>query len=79
MLAHNGEINTLHGNVNLMHAREGLMRSLDFGDYLQKICPVIEHDQSDSGSIDNVIEFLVNCGNRSLPEYFYFFFFVGTL
>ena len=56
-----------------MHAREGLMKSLEFGDYLNHILPAIEKDQSDSGSIDNVIEFLVHCGNRSLPEYDFHF------
>jgi glutamate synthase (NADPH/NADH) len=57
-----------------MHAREGLMKSIEFGDYLNQICPAIEKDQSDSGSIDNVIEFLVQCGHRSLPEYNITFF-----
>jgi glutamate synthase (NADPH/NADH) len=57
-----------------MHAREGLMKSIEFGDYLNQICPAIEKDQSDSGSIDNVIEFLVQCGHRSLPEYYITYF-----
>lgn len=67
-IAHNGEINTLKGNVNYMNAREGIMRNEEFGDELSNLFPVVEKNLSDSGSIDNVIEFLVQCGNRSLPE-----------
>ncbi|KAK6109966.1 Glutamine amidotransferases class-II family protein [Brugia pahangi] len=68
MVAHNGEINTLRGNVNFMHAREGTMRSHAYGNNLQKLYPVVERDMSDSGCFDNVLEFLVKAGNRSLPE-----------
>lgn len=68
LLAHNGEINTLRGNVNLMHAREGVMKSSRLGAQLKKLYPVIEPDMSDSGSVDNVLEFLVNAGDKSLPE-----------
>lgn len=68
MLAHNGEINTLRGNCNLMKAREGVMSSKDFGDQIKKVYPVIEEGMSDSGSVDNVLEFLCMAGNRSLPE-----------
>jgi glutamate synthase (NADPH/NADH) len=68
LLAHNGEINTLRGNVNLMKAREGVMASPEFGDKLSQLYPVVEPDMSDSGSLDNVLEFLVMAGNRSLPE-----------
>ncbi|GIY72321.1 usher syndrome type-1G protein [Caerostris darwini] len=39
-LAHNGEINTLHGNVNLMKAREGVMKSSIYGEHLKKLYPV---------------------------------------
>ncbi|XP_071041561.1 uncharacterized protein [Parasteatoda tepidariorum] len=67
-LAHNGEINTLHGNVNLMRAREGVMKSSIYKDDLKKIFPVVEPNMSDSGSLDNVLEFLVMAGHRSLPE-----------
>ncbi|XP_074640004.1 uncharacterized protein LOC141898094 isoform X2 [Tubulanus polymorphus] len=67
-LAHNGEINTLRGNVNLMKAREGIMKSDQYGDDLQKIFPVIEDGMSDSGCVDNVLEFLCNCSPRTLPE-----------
>lgn len=68
LLAHNGEINTLRGNVNLMRAREGVMKSKRFGPDLAKLYPVVEPDMSDSGSVDNVLEFLVNAGGRELPE-----------
>ncbi len=66
-MCHNGEINTLHGNVNWLHAREGVMRSGLFGDDLQKLFPVIEPDLSDSGTFDNAMELLLHAG-RSLPE-----------
>ncbi|XP_075970926.1 uncharacterized protein LOC142973196 [Anticarsia gemmatalis] len=68
VLAHNGEINTLRGNVNLMKAREGVMKSELFGDDLKKLYPVVEPNLSDSGSADCVLEFLLHCGQRSLPE-----------
>jgi glutamate synthase (NADPH/NADH) len=67
-LAHNGEINTLKGNVNLMHAREGNMASDIYGEDLQKLYPVVEHGMSDSGAVDNVLEFLCLAGGRDLPE-----------
>jgi glutamate synthase (NADPH/NADH) large chain len=66
-MCHNGEINTLRGNMNWMHAREGVMRSDLFGDDLQKLFPICEPDCSDSGNFDNVLEFLCMTG-RSLPE-----------
>lgn len=68
MLAHNGEINTLRGNINWMRAREGVMASNKYGDDLTKTYPVIEESLSDSGCIDCVMEFLVLAGGRSLPE-----------
>ena len=67
-VAHNGEINTLRGNVNFMHAREGVMKNEEFGDELKKLYPIVEKNLSDSGSVDNVVEFLVQCSDRSLPE-----------
>lgn len=73
MLAHNGEINTLRGNVNFMKAREGVMRSELYGDKLKELYPVVEPNLSDSGSADCVLEFLVNAGQRSLPEVNYYF------
>lgn len=68
VLAHNGEINTLRGNVNLMRAREGVMHTTIFGDKLKELYPVVEPNLSDSGSVDTVLEFLVMAGQRSLPE-----------
>jgi len=67
-VAHNGEINTLRGNVNVMKAREGVMKSSVFGSDLKKLYPVVEPNLSDSGSVDCVLEFLVMAGNRTLPE-----------
>ncbi|MEX0777539.1 MAG: glutamate synthase large subunit [Phycisphaeraceae bacterium] len=68
-MSHNGEINTLWGNINWMRAREGLFKSDDahFGDELSKIYPLIDLTTSDSGVFDNVLEFLLMAG-RSLPE-----------
>lgn len=68
MLAHNGEINTLRGNVNFMKAREGVMKSDIFGDKLPSLYPVVEPNLSDSGSADCVLEFLVRVGKKPLPE-----------
>ncbi len=66
-IAHNGEINTLRGNVNWMHAREALLESDLFGADIQKIKPIIHEDGSDSAMFDNCLEFLVLSG-RSLPH-----------
>ncbi|MBX6332477.1 MAG: glutamate synthase large subunit, partial [Gemmatimonadaceae bacterium] len=66
-LAHNGEINTLKGNVNWMRVREGRMASRLFGSDLQKLYPIIGEDQSDSACLDNALEFLVR-GGRSLAH-----------
>lgn len=68
VVAHNGEINTLRGNVNFMKAREGVMSSELFGEDLKKLFPIVEPNLSDSGSFDCVLEFLTICGERSLPE-----------
>ena len=51
-----------------MKAREGVMSNPEFGENLNKLYPVVEPEMSDSGSLDNVLEFLVMVGNRSLPE-----------
>jgi len=64
---HNGEINTLRGNVNWMHTREAMLESDLFGDDLKKLFPIIEPDGSDSAMLDNCLEFLHLAG-RSLPE-----------
>jgi glutamate synthase (NADPH/NADH) large chain len=66
-VAHNGEINTLRGNINWMRAREGLLRSELFGEDLQKVLPVIREGGSDTATFDNVLEFLYMTG-RSLPH-----------
>src|SRR3989449_777018 len=66
-VAHNGEINTLRGNINWMRAREALFRSDVLGDDLAKVLPVTREGLSDSATFDNVLEFLVMNG-RSLPH-----------
>ena len=66
-VAHNGEINTLRGNINWMHAREAMCESDLLGDDLKKILPVIREGGSDTATFDNVLEFLVMTG-RSLPH-----------
>ena len=66
-MSHNGEINTLRGNQNWMRAREGMLSSDLFDDELAKILPVVEPDCSDSGTFDNVLEFLLMSG-RTLQE-----------
>jgi glutamate synthase (NADPH/NADH) large chain len=66
MIAHNGEINTLRGNINWMHAREAICRSSVLGEDLKKIMPVVVEGGSDSAVFDNVLEFLVMAG-RPLP------------
>jgi glutamate synthase (ferredoxin) len=67
LIAHNGEINTLTGNINWMRAREGLLQSSIYGEDLKKILPVIREGGSDTATFDNVLEFLVMTG-RSLPH-----------
>src|SRR3954454_8560851 len=67
MIAHNGEINTLRGNVNWMRARESQLLSDAFGDDLKHVTPVVRPGGSDSATFDNVLELLVLSG-RSLPH-----------
>ncbi|MGI8921947.1 MAG: glutamate synthase large subunit [Solirubrobacteraceae bacterium] len=67
MIAHNGEINTLRGNLNWMRARELQMRSALFGADLPKLLPLLRADNSDSATLDNVVE-LLTLGGRSLPH-----------
>ncbi|XP_044506677.1 glutamate synthase 1 [NADH], chloroplastic-like [Mangifera indica] len=70
VLGHNGEINTLRGNVNWMKAREGLLKCKELGlskNEMKKLLPIVEASSSDSGAFDGVLEFLVRSG-RSLPE-----------
>ncbi len=66
-LSHNGEINTLRGNKNAMHSRQGVVEGDLFGDDLRKLFPVAEPGLSDSGTLDNVLEFLYMNG-RTMPE-----------
>ncbi len=66
-VAHNGEINTLRGNVNWMQARQSLLQSPLFGDDMQKLHPIIAPDGSDSANFDNAVELLLQSG-RSLPH-----------
>lgn len=66
-IAHNGEINTLRGNINWMHARQSLFESKLFGDDLKKAQPVINIEGSDSTIFDNALELMVMAG-RSLPH-----------
>jgi glutamate synthase domain-containing protein 2/glutamate synthase domain-containing protein 1/glutamate synthase domain-containing protein 3 len=66
-LAHNGEINTLRGNINWMQARQGLLESEFFKKDIKKLFPIIVPGGSDSASIDNVLELLVLSG-KSLPH-----------
>jgi glutamate synthase domain-containing protein 2/glutamate synthase domain-containing protein 1/glutamate synthase domain-containing protein 3 len=61
-LCHNGEINTLRGNLNWMRVREGVMRSSRFGKRLDGLLPVCGENQSDSASVDNVLELLTLAG-----------------
>jgi glutamate synthase (NADPH/NADH) large chain len=66
-LSHNGEINTLRGNKNAMHSRQGVVESELLGDDLHRLFPVAEPGLSDSGTLDNVLEFLYMNG-RTMPE-----------
>ena len=66
-IAHNGEINTLRGNINWMHARQNQFASPLFGDDIKKILPIIEPNGSDSAMFDNALELLTHTG-RSLPQ-----------
>ncbi len=61
-VAHNGEINTLRGNINWMKAREALLQSDVLGDDLKKVLPIIREGGSDTATFDNVLEFLVMAG-----------------
>ncbi|HUT25482.1 MAG TPA: glutamate synthase large subunit [Sumerlaeia bacterium] len=66
-LAHNGEINTLRGNINQMRAREAILRSEILGEEIERIKPVLAETGSDSAIFDNVLELLVVAG-RSIPH-----------
>lgn len=66
-ICHNGEINTLRGNVSRMFSREEIMESEAFGDDIKRIIPTILKGKSDSATLDMVVELLLMTG-RSLPE-----------
>src|SRR2546428_7163095 len=66
-ICHNGEINTLKGNVNWMRARQGRLQSDLFGADIPKLFPIVYEHQSDSACLDNALEFLV-MGGRSLAQ-----------
>jgi glutamate synthase domain-containing protein 2/glutamate synthase domain-containing protein 1/glutamate synthase domain-containing protein 3 len=67
VICHNGEINTVRGNISWMAARESELRSELFGEDLRKILPVVSPGNSDSATFDNVLELLMLAG-RSLPH-----------
>ncbi|OGX06311.1 MAG: glutamate synthase subunit alpha [Omnitrophica WOR_2 bacterium GWA2_47_8] len=67
MIAHNGEINTLRGNINAMHAREKQFSNPGFGKDIKKVLSIVVPHGSDSATFDNVLEMLVLSG-RSLPH-----------
>ena len=67
VICHNGEINTVMGNVNWMRARESELSSELFGDDLKKVVPVVPPGNSDSATFDNVLELLMLAG-RTLPH-----------
>jgi glutamate synthase (ferredoxin) len=66
-IAHNGEINTLRGNINWMHAGQHNFKSESLGEDIKKVIPVINTDGSDSAMFDNCVELLVMAG-RELPH-----------
>jgi glutamate synthase (ferredoxin) len=66
-IAHNGEINTLRGNINWMYARENRLKSELFGEDFPKVLSVIDDETSDSGAFDNCLEILTLAG-RSFPH-----------
>ena len=66
-IAHNGEINTVRGNVNWMNARRRTLESRLIGADLDKMWPIIPHGQSDTACLDNAVELLVAAG-YSLPH-----------
>src|SRR2546423_11639408 len=61
-LCHNGEINTLRGNLAWMHAREATMESRRFDSGVHDLVPIIQPRQSDSACLDNVVELLLHAG-----------------
>ncbi|MBG1241795.1 glutamate synthase-related protein [Nostoc sp. NZL] len=66
LLGHNGEINTLLGNINWMMAREASLNHPVWGDRIQELKPLVHIDNSDSATLDNVVELLVSSGRSPL-------------
>ena len=66
-IIHNGEINTIRGNVNWIKAREAIMKSEKYGGDYEKILPIINEDGSDSAMLDDFLTFMINAG-YSLPH-----------
>ena len=66
-IAHNGEINTLRGNLNWIQTREKQFVSKVFGEDIKKVLPIVVPQGSDTATFDNVLEMLILCG-RSLPH-----------
>ena len=66
-MCHNGEINTLRGNINWMNAREKQFESSTFGPELERLLPIVKPGQSDSATFDNALELLFQTG-RELPH-----------
>ena len=66
-IAHNGEINTMRGNVNWMRARQSVLESPLFGEDIKKLFPIVTPGGSDSAAFDNAVELLFQSG-RSLPH-----------
>jgi len=66
-LAHNGEINTLRGNLNHIRSREASLKSERLGHDIKKLLPVIDERGSDSACLDNILELLIH-GGRTLPH-----------
>ncbi|RPI95277.1 MAG: glutamate synthase large subunit, partial [Chloroflexi bacterium] len=66
-VSHNGEINTLRGNINWLNAQENLLESAAFGAEIKKALPIIQPDGSDTAMFDNCLELLTLAG-RSLPH-----------
>jgi glutamate synthase domain-containing protein 2/glutamate synthase domain-containing protein 1/glutamate synthase domain-containing protein 3 len=66
-IAHNGEINTIRGNVSWMNARQSIFKSENFGDKINDLFPIVVPGGSDSSGLDNAVEFLLQSG-RTLPH-----------
>jgi len=66
-IIHNGEINTIRGNINWMRARESALEDENFGEDLETLKPITKAGQSDTASVDNAVELLLHSG-RELPH-----------